>query len=197
MQEEWDAEDEIGVVVRGQAGNEAGMRNTKNQSGNCKKEADEGAGSADVEEGAVGANGRTDDDERTEGANGRREGNEERVAGANMMVTAGEEVAEFVSEKNDEESKSKRETRREGGGMAVKEREIADELVDGGFPIVSEGEGELRAGNEAGAESEKKKQNGEEQRFERGMSADGRKERSVGGKRAPVKMCAESLGRIF
>jgi hypothetical protein len=197
MQEEGDAEDEIGVVVRGQAGNEAGMRNTKYQSGYRKKEADEGAGSADVEEGAVGANGRTDDDERAEGADERREGNEERVAGADMVVTAGEEVAEFVSEEDEEESESKRKTRREGGGMAVKEREIADELVDGGFLIVSEGEGELRAGNEAGAECEKKKQDGEEQRFERRMSADGRKERSFGGKRAPVEMCAGSLGRIF
>lgn len=70
-----------------------GVQHTIEEGRNCKSKSDERAGRADIEEGAGGANGRTDHDEGAKGADERRKGNEEGVAGVNVMMAAGEEVA--------------------------------------------------------------------------------------------------------
>jgi len=77
-----------------------GMQDAVQESGSGEDKANERAGSADVEECAGGANGRAHEDEGAESADEAREGNEEGVAGVNVMVTAGEEMAQFVGEKN-------------------------------------------------------------------------------------------------
>jgi hypothetical protein len=77
-------------------GDDAGMEYAIDQGRNCKDETRERAGGADVKESASGANLRTYQDERAEGADEVGEGNEKRVGGANVMVAAGEEMAEFV-----------------------------------------------------------------------------------------------------
>ncbi len=89
------------------------MKDAEDERGDRDDKADERAGGADVEERAGGANGRTDEDERAQGADECGEGDEERIAGANVVVAAGEEVAEFVGEKNGEE----REGEGEAGGQ--------------------------------------------------------------------------------
>jgi len=75
----------------------------EDERGNGDQEANERAGSADVEKGTGGANGRTDEDERAERADQRGERNEERIAGMNVVMATREKVAEFVSEQNREQ----------------------------------------------------------------------------------------------
>src|SRR6266852_926370 len=100
MKEQRRAEDDFVIGGNGEAGNEFGVKDAEDERGDRHDEADEGAGGADVEERAGGANGRTDEDERAEGADERRKRNEKGITGANVVMAAGEEVAEFVGEKN-------------------------------------------------------------------------------------------------
>ena len=152
------------------AGNDFRVENAVGECGNGENETDERAGSADVEECAGGANRRTNQDESAEGADERGEGNEERIAGANVMMAAGEEMAEFVGEKNGEQSEGEGEAGGEAGGMLVEKFEGANEFVEGDGLIVGVGDGELRAGDEAGAKSEEEENAGEDEQF----LADGR-----------------------
>jgi hypothetical protein len=86
----------------GEAGNNFCVQDAVGEGGDGKNKSHERAGSADVEESAGGADGGTNEDECAKRANERREGNEERVAGTNVMVAAGEEMAEFVGQENSE-----------------------------------------------------------------------------------------------
>ena len=70
------------------------------QGGDGEGDTDERTGSAHVEEGAGGANGRAHEDKGAEGADEVGDGNEKRVGGADMMVAAGEVMTEFVGEKD-------------------------------------------------------------------------------------------------
>jgi hypothetical protein len=79
---------------------EAGMKDAIEKSGDGKDEADQWTGSANVKESAGGANGGAHEDEGAEGADKGWKGNEEGVAGANVMVAAGEVVTEFVGEED-------------------------------------------------------------------------------------------------
>ena len=92
------------------------MKNAVEKCRNCEDESDERSGGADVKEGARGANGRTQKNKRAEGSDERRERNEKRIAGANVMMTAGEKMAQFVSEKNRKE--------RSGKGQAGEKRQL-------------------------------------------------------------------------
>ena len=96
------AEDDgiLGRIEIRDCGNEIGMKYAIQKGGNSKDKTDERAGSADIEEGSGGANGRAHKDEGAKGADERGEGNEERVAGVNVVMAASEEMAEFVCEKN-------------------------------------------------------------------------------------------------
>ena len=101
-EEERNAEDDgvlVGISV-GDGGDEAGMKDAVEKGGDGEDEADQWTGSTNVKESAGGANGRAHEDEGAEGADEGWKGNEERVAGANVMVSAGEVMTEFVGEKD-------------------------------------------------------------------------------------------------
>ena len=79
---------------------DAGVKYAENEGGYGKDKTGERAGGADVKEGAGGANWRTNQDECPEGSDEVREGNKKRVGRVNVMVAAGEEMAEFVGEED-------------------------------------------------------------------------------------------------
>jgi hypothetical protein len=101
-EEERNAEDD-GVLVgigMGDGGDKAGMKNAVEKGRDGKGEADQWAGSANVKESAGGANGRAHEDEGAEGADEGWKGNKKGIAGANVVVAAGEVMTEFVGEKD-------------------------------------------------------------------------------------------------
>jgi hypothetical protein len=101
-EKERDAEDD-GVLVRigmGDGRDNGGVKDAVEKGGDGKDEANQWTGSANVEESAGGANGRAHEDESAESAYEGWKGNEEGVAGANVMVAAGEVMTEFVGEKD-------------------------------------------------------------------------------------------------
>ena len=102
-QQQGSAENYVGMSGVDDAGNDFGMQDAEKKRRNGKDKTDERAGSAHVEERACRANGGTDHDESAEGSDERRKGNEERVAGMNMMMAASEKMAELVREKNRQE----------------------------------------------------------------------------------------------
>jgi len=73
-QEERNAEGEVGILSIVQTGNNLGVEQTVDERGNGENKANERTGSADVEEGAGGANRRTNQNESTEGADERGKG---------------------------------------------------------------------------------------------------------------------------
>ena len=151
LKQEWSAEDEFVVGGDGQAGYEFGVQDAVDERGDRDEEADERTGGADVEERAVGANGRTDEDEGAQRADERGKRNEERIAGADVMMAAGEEVAEFVGEKNGEQRECEGQAGGESQRVAIRQREGADEIVPGNGLVVGIGHREVRAGDEASA----------------------------------------------
>ena len=96
-QQERSTVDELSVGRVREAGNELGMEDAVDESRNGENETDERAGSPDVKQGAVGEDGRANQDEGAEGAIQVGERNEKRIGGANVVVAAGKEMAEFVS----------------------------------------------------------------------------------------------------
>jgi hypothetical protein len=165
-QKEWDAKSEVHVLRVVESGDNFGVQDTVDERGNGKNKADEWAGSADVKEGTGGANRRTNENEGAESADERGKGNEKRITGADVMMAASEEVAEFVREENGEQCESERQAGGESGGVFVKQREGFDKLVQGNGLILCIGDGELSAGDETSAESEEKKDAGEVERLE-------------------------------
>lgn len=172
------------------------MEQTEYERRNGKDKADEGAGGADVEESARGANGGAHEDERAKSADERREGNEERIAGVDAVVAAGEKMAELMGQENGQESGREGQAGEKGYGIFVEQGESAEEFVERDGLIVSVGGGELRAGGEAGAQSKEKKPDGEEERFEgrtredRDIILDGR------WKSAPIRLCWKRIKSV-
>jgi len=130
------------------------MNDSVEKSRNGENEAHERARSANVKEGAVGADGGADQNESAERANERWKRKEVRIAGTNVMMAAGEEVAEFVGKKNGKQREGEGEARKEPGRMLVKKFVGVDKLVERGGLILGVGIGELRAGSETGAKRE-------------------------------------------
>jgi len=191
------AVDEFGVGGVGEAGNELGMEDAVEESGNGEDETDERAGSADIKQGAVGEDGGANQDEGAEGAVQVWEGNEKRVGGANMVVTAGEEMAEFMGEENKEKSKCERETGGEAEGVLVKESKGAEKFIGGEGLVLGIGGGELRAGDEAGAESEEEEDAGEEQHFSGRTVRSRNVADAIGRGGAPIDVGREGWRRIY
>jgi len=157
-QQEGSAIDEFGVGGVSQAGNKLGMKDTVDKSRDGEDEADERAGSADIQQGAVGEDGRTNQDEGAEGAVQVGEGNEKRIGGANVMVAASKEMTELVGEEDGHQGEGEGETGGEAERVFVKKSERAEKFVrrEGLVPGISGGE--LRAGDEAGAKGEEEEE---------------------------------------
>ena len=85
-----------------EAGNDFGVEYTVSERRDGKNKTYQGAGSADVEKCASGSNRRANQNECAERAHERGEGNEKRITRSNVMMAAGEEMAEFVGEENSE-----------------------------------------------------------------------------------------------
>lgn len=113
------------------------------------------------------------------------------------MMTTGEDVAEFMGEKNGEQSESEGQAGGQGRGVFVKQREGFDKLVKRDGLILRIGDGELRASDKASAKSEKKKNAGEieglESRARRGSDILRFKEY----RGTPVPMNGDGARRIF
>ena len=132
--------------------NEAGMQHAVNERGNREDKSDQRAGSTDIEECARRANRRANEDERSEGSDERGKRDEERIGGADVVAAASEEMAQFVSEKNNKKRYSEGQTRQKARRIFVQQREGTYEIVDGGSLLLGVGAGKLRARNEAGTE---------------------------------------------
>jgi len=72
------------------------------------------------------------------------------------MMTAGKEMAELMGEQDGEQSEGERQAGGKSWWVFVKKGEGAQKLIERNGLILRVGEGELGAGNEAGAKSEEK-----------------------------------------
>jgi hypothetical protein len=131
-QQQRHAEGDVGVIEIREARHEFCMNDSIDKSRDGEDEAHERARSAHIKEGAVGANGRADQNEGAERAYERRKRKEVRIAGANVMMAAGEEVAEFVGKKNGKQRKGEGEARKKSGRMLVKKLVRVDKLAERG-----------------------------------------------------------------
>ena len=156
MQDERRAEDDLVFGGDGEAGDKFGVHDAVDERWNGDQEANEWAGRADVKERARGANGRPDENERAERADEGRERDKERIAGVNVVMATGEEVAEFVSEENRQQRKREGESSGEGERVTIGQREGANEFVPRDGFVVGVGDGEVRAGDEASAQRQQK-----------------------------------------
>lgn len=172
VEDERGAEDGTGVIWVGEIGNDLCVDDAEEQGGNGDDETEERAGCTDVEEGALRANSGANHDEGAEGSDQRWERNEKGIGGVNVVVAAGEVVAEFVYEQNTEKSKSEGQAADERERMFVEQGECVQEFVKVDGFIFGVGGGEVRAGDEAGAEGEEEENDCEQESFERWMGGD-------------------------
>lgn len=155
-QEQRSAKDDLGVCGAGESGDVLGVEHAVDKCRYSENETDERARGADIKQRTVGADRRTNQDKCAKGANQRGKRNEKRIAGADVMMAAGEEVAEFVCEKDGKQSEGERQARGKAGGLFVQQREGSQQFVEGDGLVLCVCDGELSAGHEACAESEKK-----------------------------------------
>src|SRR2546430_17405581 len=102
------AEGEVDVSRVVKAGNDSRMEGAVGKGGNRQKESHKRTGGAYVKQGPSGANRRTNQNKCAERAHQRREGNEKRIAGADVMITAGEKKAGPMSPQNGEQGEGER-----------------------------------------------------------------------------------------
>lgn len=190
------AEDEVVSACVCKARNDFCVENTVGERGNGEYEAGKGAGSADIEKGSRRSNRRTNEDERAESADERGERNEKGISGADVMIATGEEVAELVGQKNSQQGECEREAGGETGGMLVEELKGAKKFVERSGLIVSEGDGELRARSEAGAERKEEEDAGDDEHFPRQAGTRGVIEIG-GGNGAPIDVDRNGAARVF
>ena len=139
------------------------MQDAENQRGDGDDETDQRADGADVKQCASGADGRAHQNESAERADQRGKGNEERIAGVNVVMAAGEKMAEFMSQQNSEQREGEGQAGEQRGGMLVEERVGVEEFGERGGLILLEGDGELRACGQSGAEGEQEESYGQEE----------------------------------
>src|SRR5260370_38536438 len=89
------------------ARNNFGVEHAVRERGNRQNETHKRAGSTHVKERPSGAYRRTNQNECAKCAHERRKGNEKRIAGADVRMTAGEEKAELMCQQNGEQSEGK------------------------------------------------------------------------------------------
>ena len=112
------------------ARNNFGVEHAVRERGNRQNETHKRAGSTHVKERPSSTYRRTNQNECAKCAHERRKGNKERIAGADVMMTTGEEMAELMGEKNGEQSERERQSGSEGSGMFIKKGEGVEELVE-------------------------------------------------------------------
>jgi len=114
-----------------------------------------------------------------------------------MMMTAGEDMAEFMGKQDGKQSEGKRQAGSEGNWMLVEKFEGVEKFVDRNGLILSVGDGKLSAGDEASAESEEKKNTSEIERPNRRT----RWHRGVGrfeeSNSVPIQVDGNGWRRIF
>jgi len=172
------------------------VEHTIGERGNRQNETYERTRSSDVKECASGANRGTNKNERSKSAHERRKGNEKRVAGANVMMTTGKEMAELMREQDGEQSEGERQAGGKSWWVFVKKGEGAQKLIERNGLILRVGEGELGAGNEAGAKSEEKKNTGKIKRFKRRARRNSRRWLAI-RIGAPIQVDRNGWWRIF
>src|SRR2546423_2310845 len=118
-QQKRSAEGQVDVSRVVKAGNDSRMECAVGQCGNRQKESHKRTGGAYVKQGPSGANRRTNQNKCAERAHQRREGNEKRIAGADVMITAGGEKAERIGQQEGEEREGSRNGRGQGRRIAV------------------------------------------------------------------------------
>src|SRR2546430_8284523 len=123
------AEGEVDVSRVVKAGNDSRMEGAVGKGGNRQKESHKRTGGAYVKQGPSGANRRTNQNKCAERAHQRREGNEKRIAGADVMITAGEEKGELMSQQNGEQGGGERQAGGGGRGRFFEEGEGGLKLV--------------------------------------------------------------------
>ncbi len=155
-QQQWSAEGQVDVPRVVKARNNFGVEHAVGECGNRQNESNERTGSAHVKERTSGANRRTNQNECAEGAHERRKGNKKWIAGADVMMTAGEEMTELMGEQNGEQSEREGQAGSEGGGVSVKKGEGVEKFVERNSLIPRVSDGKLRAGDQTGAKCEKK-----------------------------------------
>jgi len=97
------AEDDFRVARVDKAGNDLGVENAVDQRGNRENKAYKRARSAHVEESPGGADRRANQNEGPKRTDERGERNEVWVTGADVMMAAGEEMTELVSQQDGEQ----------------------------------------------------------------------------------------------
>jgi hypothetical protein len=172
-QDKRNAEDDLGMSGIRESRNNSGVKNSIKERGNGQEEADERARRANVEQGARGANRGSDEDKGAKSADERGSRYEERVAGANVVMAASEEMAKLMRQKNCHERQGEWEAAQKGGGMAIEKCKGANELIDRDGLIVCVGGGKLRASGKASTQREKKERDGEKQGLEGRAGANG------------------------
>ena len=155
-QQKWSAEGQVDVSRVVKTRNNPGVENSVGKRGNRQNESHKRTGSAHVKECASGANRGTNQNECAERAHERRKGNKKRVARTDVMMTAGEEMAEFMGEQNGEQGEGEGQAGSEGRRVFVKESEGVEKLVERNSLVLRVSDGKLSAGDQAGAKSKKK-----------------------------------------
>jgi hypothetical protein len=163
VKDERRAEDSADVRGIGEARDNFCVKDAEDQSGDGDDEADKWAGGAHVEKSAARANRRTNHDKGAEGADEGWKRNEERVGGMDVMVAAGEVVAEFVDEQDGEKRESEGQAADECYGMFVKERQRVYKFVEVDGFVFGVGGCEVGAGDEAGAEGDEEEKDCDEE----------------------------------
>ena len=121
VEDERRAEDGADVIWIGESGDDFGVKDAEDERGHGDDEADERAGGADVKECPARADRRANHDEGAERADERWERDEERIGGMNVVVAAGEVVAELVDEQDGKQRQ------REGQAADQRERMFVEE----------------------------------------------------------------------
>jgi len=121
-----------------------------------ENETDEWARGADIEKGTSGTNRGANENECAKGAHERREGNEEGIAGSDVMMSASEEMAKLMGEQNGEQGEREGQAGSKGRGAFIEEGKGMDEFIEGNGLILRIGGGELSAGDKAGAKGQEK-----------------------------------------
>ena len=87
----------------------------------------------------------------------------------NVVVAAGEIMAELVREQYGQQGERERQAANQRGRLAIEQRKRADEFVPGDRLILSVGRGEMRARHETGTEREEKQRARHDERLHRRM----------------------------